>query len=299
MNLLSRMPAVRQDPTFVIDQTGNVVISRGPTKTLFKNKGIECIEDIFGEINAEHILKSASIDQRVDNNTFEYFSPILDKWYTVQQKPSGDGRHLYIWLIDITNRKRLDLSLSAIRRFSQDVVNNIDEVTRKNDVFERLAKLMFQEGFSGFFIAKLTPDEDLAGVAFKQSHEGIIKSDKIIVNKNSPVNVRISQKTGKPFYANKDNEMPQGEFEQVYPFNSEIKSFLGFNITNFLNYHEGDTVIIGYNKAHGINDYDCFLIETVANTARTVSYLMGLSIAKAKIISDLEIAHETHDNCFR
>ena len=189
MNLLSRMPVVRQDPTFVIDQTGKLVISSGPTKILFKNKGIECIDHIFGEINAERILKSAIIDEKVNNNTLEYFSLPLDKWYNVQLKSSEDGRHLYIWLIDITNRKRLDLSLSAIRRFSQDVVNNIDEVTRKNDVFERLAKLMFQEGFSGFFIAKLTPDEDLAGVAFKQSHEGIIKSDKIIVKKNSPVNV--------------------------------------------------------------------------------------------------------------
>ena len=34
--------------------------------------------------------------------------------------------------------------VNAIRRFSQDVVNNIDEVTRKNDVYERLANLMFQ-----------------------------------------------------------------------------------------------------------------------------------------------------------
>ena len=93
-------------------------------------------------------------------------------------------RHLYIWLIDITNRKRLDLSLSAIRRFSQDFVNNIDEVTRKSVVYERLAKLMFQEGFSGFILAKLTPDEDLAVVAFKKTHEGLIKSDKVIVKKN-------------------------------------------------------------------------------------------------------------------
>lgn len=293
MNLLSRMPVVRQDPTFVIDQTGKVVISMGPTKILFKNKGIECIDHIFGQINAERILKSAIIDEKVNKNTLDYFSPTLDKWYNVQLQSSGDGRHLYIWLIDITNRKRLDLSLSAIRRFSQDVVNNIDEVTRKNDVYERLAKLMFQEGFIGFFIAKLTPDKDLAGVAFKETHQGIIRSNKIIVKKKSPVAVFMSQKTGYPFYANKGNEMLQSEFEKAYPFDPAVKSFLGFSITNFLNYHEGDTAIIGYNKAHGINDYDCLLIETVANTARTVSYLMDLSIAKAKIINDLEIAHET------
>jgi serine phosphatase RsbU (regulator of sigma subunit) len=293
LSLLSRMPFVRQEPTFVIDYTGQIVISMGPTKLLFKDKGIECVEHIFGEVNAERILKSAIVDEMTDLNTLDFFSSTLDKWYNVQLSPSDDGKHHYIWLVDITSRKRLDLRLSAIRRFSQDVVNNIDELTRKNDVYERLAKLMFQEGFSGFFIAKLTQDENLSGVAFKETRQGITQSNQIIVNKNSPVAVRMSQKTGKPFYANKDPKIPQNEFEQEYPFNPEIKQFLGFNIENFLNYHEGDTVIIGYNKANGVNDYDCLLIETVANTALTVSYLLGLSIAKAKIINDLEIAHET------
>ena len=292
-SLLARMPFVRQDPTFVIDSTGKVVISMGPTRALFDNKGIASLANIFGDINAERILKSTIIGDQEDLDTIDYFSPILDKWYNVQLKSSEDGHHHYIWLIDITKRKRLDLRLSAIRRFSQDVVNNIDEVTRKNDVYDRLAKLMFQEGFAGFFIAKLSPDEDLVGVAFKETNQGVIRSNKIIVSKNSPVAVRMSQKTGKPFYANKDPEISQSEFEKEYPFNDQIKRFLGFHIVNFLNYHEGDTVIIGYNKANGVNDYDCLLIETVANTALTVSYLLGLSIAKAKIINDLEIAHET------
>lgn len=249
--------------------------------------------DIFGAINAERILESTLIGEHENLDTIDFFSPILDKWYNVQVKSAGDRKHYYIWLIDITKRKRLDLRLSAIRRFSQDVVNNIDEVTRKNDVYDRLAKLMFQEGFSGFFIAKLTSEADLAGVAFKETHRGIIRSNQIIVNKNSSVAVHMSQKTGKPFYANRAPQTPQSAFEQEYPFNPEIKKFLGFKIVNFLNYHEGDTVIIGYNKANGVNDYDCLLIETVANTALTVSYLLGLSIAKAKIINDLEIAHET------
>jgi len=228
MYLLSQMPAVRQEPTFVIDHTGKVVISMGPTKTLFKNKGIDCIDHIFGEINAERILKSAIIGEIANNNTLELFSPTLDKWYNVQLKSSEDGRHLYIWLIDITKRKRLDLSLSAIRRFSQDVVNNIDEVTRKNDVYERLAKLMFQEGFIGFLIAKLTPDKDLAGFAFKETHQGIIRSNKIIVNKKSPVAVFMSQKTGKPFYANKGNEMP-------FLSAKEIKNLLFSSVKKFIN----------------------------------------------------------------
>mgnify|MGYP000203416877 CR=1 FL=1 len=292
-NLLARMPFVRQEPTFVVDQTGKIVISMGPTKKLFSHKKIESIAQIFGEINAERILESASINASPNQNMLEFFSPTLDKWYGVQIKPSEDRRHHYIWLVDITRRKRLDLRLSAIRRFSQDVINNIEDVTRKNDVYERLARLMFQEGFSGFFIAKLTPDEDLAGVAFKETRREIIKSNEIVIEKNTPVAARMSQKTGKPFYANKDDGISQSDFEQRYPFNNDIKKFLGFPITNFLNYHEGDTVIIGYNKANGVNNYDGLMIETVANTARTVSYLLGMSIAKAKIINDLEIAHET------
>jgi len=50
----------------------------------------------------------------------------------------------------------LDLSLSATRRFSQEVIDNINVLIRNNDVYDRLADLMLKEGFEGIFIAKTT-----------------------------------------------------------------------------------------------------------------------------------------------
>lgn len=293
VNLLSQMPVIRKDPTFVIDLTGSVVVAKGPTQQLFEDKDVNSIHDIFGETNAARILESVAKDEQTNTDVLEYFSPVLDKWYTIQLKSSEDGAFLYVWLVDITRRKRLDADLSAIRRFSQDVANNIDEMTRKNDVHERLAKLMFQEGFSGFFIAKRTSNNDLAGVAFKKTGQGIVRSNPIVVDQLTPVAAFMSQKTGRPYYANKSQTMAQKEFEKTYPFDPGIKQFLGCDVISFINYHEGDTVIVGYNKAGGVNDYDCLLIETVANNARTVSSLMDMSIAKARIINDLKIAQET------
>jgi len=77
-------------------------------------------------------------------------------WFQIQFKPTLDKKHIYVWLIDIGHRKRLDLSFSAIRQFSQEVIEKINVLIRNNDVYDRLAGLMLKEGFEGIFITKTT-----------------------------------------------------------------------------------------------------------------------------------------------
>ena len=292
-HLLSQMPIMRKDPTFIIDHFGRIIISMGRTKKMFERKNIKRLDDIFGEKNAGHIVKHALTGDRRDIHSFEYFSEAFELWYRIQLTFSENKNHIFIWLVDVTDRKRLDLSLSAIRRFNQDVIHHIDDLIRENDVYHRLAKLIFQEGFKGVFIARFNPENNLAGYAFKASDKTIIRSEKIIIKGDSPVAALFSQKTGKPSYANKKKNWQQSQFEKKYPFDTAIKRFLAFSIVNFLNYHESDTVMICYNKASGVNHYDRFLIETLANSARTVTYLTDLAIRNARVISDLEVAHET------
>ncbi len=90
--------------------------------------------------------------------------------------------------------------------------------------------------------------------------------------------------------------MPQAEFENKHAFNENVKSFLGFAISNYINYAEGDVSIIAFNKQDGIKKTDSDVINTVVNTARTVTHLIDLAIGNNRMLSALEVAEEVQQN---
>ena len=291
--LFCQMPLERKDPTFIVDRSGRIHQSKGHTGNLFETFNITQLNQIFDEESCENILDFSGKERIADNQTLECFSETLRKWFQIQFKPTLDKKHIYVWLIDIGHRKRLDLSLSATRQFSQDVIDNINVLIRNNDVYDRLADLMLKEGFEGIFIAKTTANMDMVGYAFKLTRHEITKSKKITVRKDSPISILRSRKTGKLSYAVKSESVSQSDFEEQYPFDEKVKAFLGFPIVNFLNYHEGEISIIAYNKKQGIAAYDHQLMETLVNTARIVSYLMDLAISHNRFLNDLETARQT------
>jgi hypothetical protein len=292
-DLLCQMPLERKDPTFIVDRSGRIHQSKGYTGRLFETYNISQLNQIFDEEICEKISDFSGKRQIAGNQTLECFSATSEKWFQIQFKPTLDKKYIYIWLIDIGHRKRLDLSLSAIRRFSQEVIDNINVLIRNNAVYDRLAGLMLKEGFEGIFIIKTTANSDMVGYAFKLTDHGINKSKKITVRNDSPISILMSRKTGKMSYAVKPASLSQSDFERQYPFDEKVKAFLGFPIVNFLNYHEGEISIIAYNKKQGIATYDHLLMETLVNTARIVSYLMDLAISNHRILNDLETARET------
>jgi sigma-B regulation protein RsbU (phosphoserine phosphatase) len=90
--------------------------------------------------------------------------------------------------------------------------------------------------------------------------------------------------------------MPQAEFENKHPFNERVKAFLGFAITSYINYAEGDVSIIAFNKQDGIKKFDADVINTVVNTARSVTRLIDLAIGNNRMLSALEVAEEVQQN---
>ena len=140
-------PQMHSDPTFIVDRSGRIHQSKGHTGNLFETFNISQLNQIFDEESCEKILDFSGKKRIADNQTLECFSATLQKWFQIQFKPTLDKKHIYVWLIDIGHRKRLDLSLSATRRFSQEVIDNINVLIRNNDVYDRLADLMLKEGF--------------------------------------------------------------------------------------------------------------------------------------------------------
>jgi hypothetical protein len=301
MDILCQLPAERQDPVFVVDKNGWVVATAGNTKKLFEQHHIKKINDLFEKSEAETILK-ATTEMRVQWQTepLELYSKITDKWYQVKIK-IGAGGNVLIWLDEISSRKAMDLSVTAIRGFSREVINSINALAVKNDIYDRLALLILKEGYQGVFITREDKQGNLSGYVFKGNPDDLIKSELIQVPENSSAPVWAARKAECDIYgcvatATRTKSMSQAEFEKAHPFDERVKAFLDVAITNYINYAEGDVSIIAFNKKDGINKFDTDVINTVVNTARSVTHLIDLAIGNNRMLSALEVAEEVQQN---
>jgi len=301
MDILCQLPAERQDPVFVIAKDGRIAATAGNTKILFKKNNIKRIHDLFGTSESETILKAtAEIRAEGETEPLELYSKITNKWYQTKIK-IGAGGHLLIWLDEISSRKAMDVSLSAIRGFSREVIDSINELAVKNDIYDRLALLILRGGYQGVFITREDNEGNLSGYAFRGKPGDLIKSELIQVPENSSAPIWASRKAecdinGCVAFANKPESVPQAEFEKAHPFDERVKAFLGFAITNYINYAEGDVSIIAFNKKDGIKKFDTDVINTVVNTARSVTHLVDLAIGNNRMLSALEVAEEVQQN---
>ncbi|MGD2185872.1 MAG: PP2C family protein-serine/threonine phosphatase [Desulfobacterales bacterium] len=301
IDILCQLPAERKDPAFVIDRKGRIIASEGNTKTFFKKNHIEKIHDLFGKPEGDGILAAAeNIKADRETEALELYSGTAGKWYQVQAK-IGIGDHILIWLDEISSRKAMDLSLSAIRGFSREVINSINDLAVKNDIYDRLALLILREGYQAVFITREDKQGNLSGYVFKGSSDNLVKSELIQVPEHSSAPIWASRKAECDIYgcvasANKPATMTQEEFERTHPFDERVKAFLGFAITNYINYAEGDVSIIAFNKKNGINKFDSSVINTVVNSARSVTHLIDLAIGNNRMLSALEVAEEVQQN---
>ena len=301
MDILCQLPAERKDPAFVIDNEGRIVATAGNTKTFFKKNNIQKIHDLIGSPEARTLLTATEeIRDQWETEPLELYSKITEKWYQVKTKIGAAG-HILIWLDEISSRKAMEASLSAIRRFSREVINSINELIIQNDIYDRLALLILGEGYQGVFITREDKEGNLSGYAFKGKSDDLAKSDLIQVPENSAAPIWASRKAECDIYgcvasANKPESMTQTEFERTHPFDDGVKQFLSFAITNYINYAEGDVSIIAFNKKNGIKKIDSDAINTVVNTARSVTRLIDLAIGNNRMLSALELAEEVQQN---
>ena len=301
MDILCQLPAERQDPVFVIDKKGRVVATAGNTKKLFNRHRIKKLNDLFEKSEAETILKATNeIRARWQVEPLELNSKVTGKWYQVKTK-IGEEDHVLVWLDEISSRKAMDLSLTAIRGFSREVINSINELVKRNDMYDRLALLILKEGYQGVFITREDQEGNLAGYAFKGNSHELLKSEYIQVPEDSAAPIWASRKAACDIYgcvatATRPESMPQADFEKAHPFDERVKSFLGFAITNYINYAEGDVSIIAFNKQDGIKKFDMDVINTVVNTARSVTHLIDLAIGNNRMLSAMEVAEEVQQN---
>jgi serine phosphatase RsbU (regulator of sigma subunit) len=301
IDLLCQLPAERKDPAFVSDREGRIISAQGITKTFFHDNNIQEIHHLFGNSEVKTILQVAENNTEVTvADPLELYSVSIGKWYQVQTKIGG-GDHILIWLDEISSHKAMDSSLSAIRRFSREVINSINELVIKNDIYDRLALIILSEGYRAVFITREDRAGNLSGYVFKGNPDDPVKSELIVVPDNSSAPIWASRRAECDIYgcvasATKSESMAQEEFERMHPFDERVKEFLSFAITNFINYAEGDVSIIAFNKEKGIKKFDSSFINAVVNTARSITRLIDLAIGNNRMLSALELAEEVQQN---
>ncbi len=300
MDMLLRLPGERKDPAFIMNKNGQVVASAGKTDQFFKDHEIITIHDLFNEQDVKELLREVDKDDtQLGIKVVELYSNVASKWYQVQIKADFISNHILVWLEDITQQRELDQRLTIARLFSSEIMNSVKEITKANDVYERLSYLILQEGYEGVFIVRENQAGGLSGLAFKTDSKGLVKSDFIEIPKSSSASILASRKSKRVVAHSKAESETQEAFEKTHPLDSRVKAFLGFTVKNFINYHEGEVSIIAFNKEKGIGKYDLSVMETLLNTARSATYLIDMSIANEEkflqIITGLAAASEYSD----
>lgn len=277
MKLLVRLPSEKKDPAFVINPEGEIIASEGKTKDFFGKHGFKSIYDFFKKEDVTFL--SDVIDKSCQSSGYhhsELYAEQLNKWYSIHFKRDTYSNNLLVWFDDISMRKKLDKKIATLRDFSKQILFELHSPQGADTSLDKLASFVLDEGYRGIFIACKDNDENLAGHVYKMPLNKVVKSEKIVIDKNSDAPIWNSRRDFGVVSDNIGNYNSQEEFEKTRPFDVRVKEFLGFKISNFINYHEDDVSVIIFNNANEISQNDLIFMETIVSSAFTTNYLKNL-----------------------
>ena len=277
LNLLVRLPMEKKDPAFVINTNGDIVASEGKTKDFFTKNNVNNFQDLF-ENQQVKIIKNL-INKSCTTNLHtseEWYSPGIEKWYSINMKADEFSNNVLVWLDDISLRKKLDERLNKVRNFSTQMMLSIDEQLKTSDSYDRLAQFVLDQGYKGIFITNKEENGNLKGFVYKILDGQISKSNEIIISKDSEAPIWKSRHS---LGIVTDNIKIHNDLEVFYQnnrFDLSVLEFLDFKIENFINYHEEDISVITFNKHSEITQHDLILMEGIVNSAFTINYLVNI-----------------------
>lgn len=262
-DILLLLPMENIDPAFVIDKSGNIVASTGRTEELLKLHNIKNISDLI-IIRNEPIL-----DMK------EAYSIKTKKWYSINIKDVSN--YSLIWLHDITMRHYLDTKMEVQSLFNNELLNSLDDLIYRNDIYERLAKLVLNRDYEGLFITHKRGTDILSGNVYRTYNGKLIISTNINIDTGSPAPINLSRQKNQIVSDSVSNYKNQLEFENNYPFDKRVKEFMSSDIVNFINYHKENISIIAFNKISEITSYDLKAMESFLDNTRIISSLIDLA----------------------
>lgn len=278
--MLSLLPKEREDPVFIANMDGEILLSSGKTKVLLELHQIKTVKDFFGKEGAGKILKQIE-SSKTNSEPIQCFSPKTLRWYKVKLKvanPDGKDEAVLIWLTDFMAEKQLHDRLSQILEFNQFALAKLQQFTSDDILLQQLGRLILQVGYQAVFVTRKHRDGNLRGFVFKQEKDVISHSEEIIIDQNSQAPILYSRKNKNPIVAESKSCMSQAEFEEKYPFDQRVKEFLGFPIQDFVNYHESEFSIIAFNHPTEERSGENLFLNTLVCNSRMILHLMDMAL---------------------
>lgn len=280
--MLLDLPAYRRDPAFIMDCEGRIVASAGETEALFIREDINHL-DQFLQGPEDCSAGSVLLGGDREKPEYPFFSPVTNRWYTVQLRGDRRANDWLVWLDNVTERVHLEERKDALREFTHRLQHELLERETGHSDDMRLAQLLLSEGYQAVMLARLEAPGDEPVSGENASARGIVYTadsashGPVTIAAGAEAPIMRSRREGRAVWDDARSWASRTEFERTYPVLPEVAAILGSPVLNFANYHSGDVSIIAFNKAGRLNPGDIAVLESAADTAVTAFSLLDLA----------------------
>jgi hypothetical protein len=281
VDTLLLLPGQREDPAFIMDHRGNVMMSAGKTEQLFKTNAITKITDLIEAGDFKRLIEKmdySCIDP--ETRSIDIYSERLHNWYKIKFKPivSHCGRlpeKLLVWFSEMTTQREAELRQRDLLHYTDSLMSDVKTLARKQSTYDHLAVFILKN-YAGVFIARIDPDGNLSGYVFKLNGE-LRRSEAVVITKDSYAPILLSRREATVISDDVRNYPAASSFDKKYMFDDRVRSFLNMPIRNFINYHAGDVSIIAFNSVRTLTVQENIFIEVLLNTTRAIVSLADLA----------------------
>jgi HD-GYP domain-containing protein (c-di-GMP phosphodiesterase class II) len=281
MDTLLLLPGQREDPAFIMDLEGNIVLATGKTEQLFKKNSIRNIIDLIKADGFDRLINN--IDRRCpdpETRSIDIYSEALQKWYEIKFKPvvSYCGwlpEKLLVWFSEITSQKEAELRQRDLLHYTDSLISKIKTFAKEMSTYDQLAAFILNN-YQGVLIARIDSEGNLNGCVFKRTGK-LLRSEAVVIMSDSYAPVFLSRRETTVISDDIRNYPSANAFEEKYIFDKQVRSFLDMPIRNFINYHAGDVSIIAFNSVRTLTDQENVFIEVLLNTTRAIVTLADLA----------------------
>ncbi|MDM8537163.1 HD domain-containing protein [Desulfobacterales bacterium HSG17] len=278
---LVELPAQTDDPVFIMDGHGEIILSTGKTKQFFEDHVINNIRHLIGDEGMERVLTLArhSIDDD-QNLSEECYAEKIDKWYDIKAKPaigedSENFEKVLVWFQNISIRKEYDIRLQDLLKYSSSMISKLDQLVKTGSIYDHVAAFMLSD-YEAIYITRTDAEENLIGHVFKRGIPFIDRSKTIIIHHDSNAPILMSRRTAKILSDDIADHDSKESFLKKNPFDPNVVSFIGNEVHNFITYNEADVSIIAFNFKKQITVHEKRFIEVLLNISRIMVMLADL-----------------------
>lgn len=278
---LIELPAEINDPVFILNEAGDILLSTGKTQQLFESFQITNISQFIGKDGLKKVLGMAqSFSPNRSIFPKEVYSEKNNKWYEVKAKPAHSDtvgmERILVWFTDISLKKSYDKRLQDLLSFSGSLISKLEEIKKRGDVFDQLANFILAD-YQAVFITKTDEEGNLKGNVFKLGAVGKEKSKLITVPKGSIAPIFVSRRESKVISGDLSSLEYGERFEVKYPFDKQVLDFIKHPVKSFITYNVAEISIIAFNFNNILTNYEKRFIEVLLNISLAIVKLVDLA----------------------